>query len=245
MVLSASQFERAWFEARKDLRETGIALLRDVFPLDVLTSLREAAARAFAEIEASVTPPQAYGYLPSAHSFSITALREFGVNGNPELPGLPDLDGFAAMCVDELGGDWAFRPEQCWVRKKFAPHRASPTGYHIQDWHQDGALGVCFPAKRGDRIAMTKLLTYWIPLNDCGADSPGLEFVRGRQAELLHFTELCDSNLRRIFKPESFWSPVLCVGDGLVFSNSVLHRTFVLPGMTRDRLSIEYRVFAS
>ena len=119
--------------------------------------------------------------------------------------------------------------DQSWVRKKFAPHHAPTSGYHLQDWHQDGALGVRFPREPGPAIPMTDLLTCWIPLQECGIDSPGLEFICRRQPALLHFTELHDSALRRRFPPHEFWAPKLEFGDGLVFLNDVLHRTCVRP----------------
>jgi hypothetical protein len=92
-------------------------------------------------------------------------------------------------------------------------------------------------------MPMTELLTCWIPLNPCGRDSPGLEFVRRRQEALLHFTELDDSALRQRFPPQEFWTPELALGDGLVFLNSSLHRTYARPEMRHNRLSVEYRIF--
>jgi len=89
---------------------------------------------------------------------------------------------------------------------------------------------------------MTELLTCWIPLNPCGIDSPGLELVRCRQPALLHFTELDDAALRRRFPPHEFWAPALEFGDGLVFLNSILHRTYAHPEMPHNRLSVEYRI---
>ena len=90
---------------------------------------------------------------------------------------------------------------------------------------------------------MTRLLTCWLPLNPCGADSPGLEFIRRRQDTLLHFTEIIDNNLRQRFEPGEFWAPALELGDVLVFLNGTLHRTHLQPTMEHDRLSIEYRLF--
>ena len=90
---------------------------------------------------------------------------------------------------------------------------------------------------------MTRLLTCWIPLNPCGADSPGLEFICRPQPSLLHFTELGDMALRQRFPQHEFWVPALELGDGLVFLNSVLHRTSARPEMQHSRLSIEYRIF--
>jgi len=142
-----------------------------------------------------------------------------------------------------MGCEWTCNMEQSWVRKKFAPLQAPAPEYHPQSWHQDGALGVRFPLESGPVIPMTELLTCWIPLNPCGRDSPGLEFVRRRQAALVHFTELGDSVLRQRFPPQDFWAPALELGDGLVFLNSILHRTYARPEMRHNRLSVEYRIF--
>jgi len=133
--------------------------------------------------------------------------------------------------------------EQSWVRKKFIPRQAPGPQYHPQGWHQDGALGVTFPMNAGQDVPMTKLVTCWIPLNACGRASPGLEFVRRRQATLLHFTQLDDSTLRQKFSPQDFWAPALEFGDALVFLNGTLHRTYAHPEMQHNRLSVDYRLF--
>jgi hypothetical protein len=91
---------------------------------------------------------------------------------------------------------------------------------------------------------MTKLVTCWIPLDRCGVDGPALEFVRRPQEAVLHFTELGDPAIRQRFPAEQFWAPQLEFGDGLVFLNSVLHRTYAHAGMSQNRLSVEYRVFS-
>jgi hypothetical protein len=60
---------------------------------------------------------------------------------------------------------------------------------------------------------------------------------------LLHFTELDNLALRRRFPPGEFWAPELELGDGLVFLNSVLHRTYMREEMRYNRMSVEYRIF--
>ena len=220
-----------------ELRETGVVVLRDVFATDGLRALREAAARCFEAIEAGDYPVHRY-----SHSVLLGALTDFGCGPEDLLaplnaPGMTDLFSAAP------GGAWSCKMEQSWARKKFAPRNAPSREYFPQNWHQDGALGVQFPLEPGPAIPMTELVTCWIPLDPCGADSPGLEFVRGRQDSLLHFTELDDAGLRRRFPAETFWAPELEFGEGLVFLNSVLHRTHSRPEMARDRMSVEYRIF--
>jgi hypothetical protein len=70
-----------------------------------------------------------------------------------------------------------------------------------------------------------------------------LEFIRRPQGSLLHFTELEDAALRRRFQPQEFCAPDLESGDGLVFLNGTLHRTYSRPEMRQNRLSVEYRIF--
>jgi hypothetical protein len=230
-------------DASPQLREHGVALLRDVFSKDSLHRLSEAAARCFQAIEDEQLPAERYRFNRSSHSVLLAALLDFGCDGADQLTALLSALGLEQLLAEAIGAEWKCNMEQSWLRKKFAPHLAPAAGYHLQNWHQDGALGVSFPQQPGPVIPMTQLLTCWIPLNPCGVDSPGLEFIRSRQKALLHFTELDDAALRLRFSPEDFWAPELELGDGLIFLNDVLHRTFVRPDMQHNRLSVEYRIF--
>ncbi len=180
-----------------------------------------------------------YQFNPFSHSVRLGALRDFGCGDAEELPAAAPGDLFRQA----LGGDWACAVEHSWVRKKFPPGGAPSPHYRAQSWHQDGALGVHFPPEPGPEIPMTALVTCWIPLNPCGLDSPGLEFIRAPLKALLHFTELEDGALRRRFPAEAFRAPELAPGDALVFRNSSLHRTYARPEMHLDRTSVEYRIF--
>lgn len=225
------------------LREQGIALLRRVFAKGSLDALKDAAARCFDAIGTSRSLPERYRFNRFSHSLLLTALTDFGCGGLEELLAPLSTPGLEPLLSKAMGCAWTCNLEQSWVRKKFAPLQASAPEYHPHSWHQDGALGVRFPSVSGPVIPMTELLTCWIPLNPCGRDSPGLEFVRSRQPALLHFTELDDAALRRRFAAQEFWAPELELGDGLVFLNSILHRTYATPDMRHNRLSVEYRIF--
>ncbi len=225
------------------LREQGIALLRGVFAKASLTGLKHAAARCFEAIGAGRSLPERYRFNRFSHSVLLTALTDFGCGGLEELLAPLSATGLEQLFSEAMGSEWICNMEQSWVRKKFVPLQIPAPEYHPHSWHQDGALGVDFPLEAGPVIPITQLLTCWIPLNACGKDSPGLEFVRRRQPALLHFTELDDSALRRRFPPREFWAPELELGDGLVFLNSILHRTYATPEMRHNRLSVEYRIF--
>ena len=227
------------------LHEQGIALLRSRFSIDSLNSLREVAVRCFEAVEAGEVLPERYQFNRYSNSVLLTALTDFGCDP-AELTAPRCSPGLESIFSQFIGDAWSCPLEHSWVRKKFAPVHAPAQNYHLQDWHQDGALGVHFPESASDATAtlpMTQLLTCWIPLDACGVDSPGLELVRGPQPGLLHFSELHDASIRRRFAPGQFWIPELEIGDALIFLNSVLHRTYTHPEMTRNRLSVEYRIF--
>jgi len=228
---------------RKQLEKHGIALLPGVFPLQALAALQSAATACFqkAEGEGWQAFPETYRYNPLSRSVLLTALEDFGCSV-AQLSAPLAIAGLDALVVEVLGGSVACRPEQAWVRKRYAPFHA-PAGYHPNSWHQDGGLGVRFPPQAGPATPMTRLLTCWLPLDPCCGDRPVLEFVRCPLDQLLHYTELDDASLRRQFAPEQFWVPELQPGDGLIFQNGTLHRTFVTPQMSQDRLSVEYRFF--
>ena len=222
------------------LREHGVVLLRGVFPKQPLARLRRAAQRCFRSIEAGSPPlPERHGFNHFSGSVLVSALEDFGCSERtapPAVAGLDDLLTRAMGCTLEC------KREQSWIRKKYAPSRA-PAGHYPNRWHQDGGLGVRFPPEPGPPLPLTPLVTCWLPLESCGRDRPGLEFVRRRLDALLHYTELNDASLRQRFPAADFWRPVLKPGDGLVFLNGSLHRTHVNADMPRDRLSVEYRFF--
>jgi hypothetical protein len=224
------------------LRERGVVLLRDVFDSDSLTQLKTAADRFFQAMGPERSLPERYRYNRFSNSVLLTALADFGCGNGEALQAPLSAPVLRQIFSEATGPAWTCNMEQSWVRKKFAPRLAPNLGHNLQGWHQDGALGVSFPAEPGQVVPMTELLTCWIPLDRCGVDSPGLEFILRRQPALLHFTELDDSALRRRFSPGEFWAPALELGDGLIFLNDILHRTYVHSEMRHNRVSVEYRV---
>ena len=217
-------------------------MLRDAIPARVFSKLQDAAQRCFEIVEGSMALPEAYRFNRFAHSLLLTALSDFGCDPEDLIAPLSATQ-VAPLCSAALQEQWTCAMGQSWLRKKYPSHLLPNAAYRQQDWHQDGALGVTFPAQPGEVIPMTQLVTCWIPLTHCGEKSPGLEFVRRPLHDLLHFTELTDSTLRRRFAPHEFWTPILAPGDALIFLNGTLHRTHVHAGMQQHRLSAEYRVF--
>jgi len=234
-----------------ELEKQGVVVLRNFFAGAALSLLRDAAVRCFQSIGATSSLPDTYRFSVSSNSLLMTGLLDFGCDSEDDLLAPLASPELERLFTQSFNRPWVCNLEQSWLRKKFAPAHVRDREYHLQNWHQDGALGARFPLqpfpqsgpKSGQVIPMTELVTCWIPLQKCGRDAPGLEFVRRRQSAVLHFTELDDAVLRQRFAADEFWAPDLEFGDGLVFLNSVLHRTHVHESMRQDRLSIEYRIF--
>jgi hypothetical protein len=230
-------------EISAELRDEGVVLLRGLFAPEALAGLCEAAGRCFAAIEAGGPVPERYRFSRAAHSVLLTALLDYGIESREALLAPLCAEGLGALYSELVGSGWRCRLEHSWARRKFAPRNAPAAGYHMQDWHQDGALGVQFPPRPGTVVVPTVLAVCWIPLNACGRTSPGLEFIRRRPPGLLHYTELNDAALRQRFEAEAFWAPALELGDAVVFRNDILHRTHAGAEMEDDRMSVEYRIF--
>ena len=92
---------------------------------------------------------------------------------------------------------------------------------------------------------MLNMVTCWISLDSCGLDAPGLELISERLGGLLSPPELRTESLQSRFSAEEFWQPILEPGDALLFRGDIPHRTHVMPEMTKDRTSIEFRLFSA
>lgn len=235
--------ERAFDDPLAELSRCGVVLLRDVLKREFLLPVRAAAERCFEAVEREELVAERCGFNPFSHSVLAAALLEFGCDGWEEFLAPLRVARVEHVITEVMSAGWSCNREQSWVRKKFAALQGVERRPHFQGWHQDGALGIRFPAEPGAAIPMTELLTCWIPLNACGMDSPGLEFIRRPQLDLLHFTELDDVAVRQRFAPRDFWAPELELGDALIFLNGALHRTYAHDKMRRDRISVEYRIF--
>lgn len=190
------------------------------------------------------------GLVPPGQKLAITASSftvEIVLSGK-DLQVLTSLikEGRANRWLgDQLGADFAWDLQHSWVRRQYAPGRY-PRWHAPHAWHQDGALGFDFARTPlpGAKVARPiEMVTCWIALNACGADSPGLEFVTRDLDRLLQPAELTEEAVRRRFSAEDFWRPIFRAGDALLFRGGVPHRTYVDPGMTGDRTSIELRFF--
>ena len=102
---------------------------------------------------------------------------------------------------------------------------------------------------------MRGVLNGWIPLDPgAGRLSPGVEVLRhpGRPGFELAPSDggtgygAISIDRDRVVAEygDNFLAPTFDLGDCLVFSQDVIHRTYVTPQMTQPRVGFEYRVFS-
>ena len=180
-------------------------------------------------------------FVPESSSFRLRALVEL-----PVVVVWSSLSSHVGQhCAHLLASQLSIDADQCWVRRQYPPDCAPPR-HHPHSWHQDGALGVEFPANGSEAIAdeaLLRMVTCWIALTPCGIDAPGLELVTDRVDHILEPTQLTDSAIESRWPPQRRTLPALDAGDALVFSGDVVHRTHVFTSMTQTRTSIELRCF--
>jgi hypothetical protein len=110
------------------------------------------------------------------------------------------------------------------------------------------------PFHQDQTILQSPLLNIWIPLTPCGATAPGLEIVLTNERKILNVIGSPDDEVpverARIdeqlvwatFGAHASWRPLMRVGEGLVFTGTTAHRTYVTEQMTDTRISLELRL---
>jgi hypothetical protein len=233
----------------------GIILCRSILPQDHVTKWKSTVDARYHDLEiarrngdpASITRITGVRecFVPTASSFTIGALSAEG-----SVSDLLDSVsiGIAGKWIKNiLGWRLLYNLDQSWVRRQYAPSRYPPL-HAPHGWHQDGGLKFDFQSYQdGDspRNAVLNMVTCWIALDPCGLDAPGLELITERLGGLLSPGDLQTELLRKRFTSARFWQPALDPGDALLFRGDILHRTHVIPEMTKDRTSIELRFFSA
>jgi hypothetical protein len=89
-------------------------------------------------------------------------------------------------------------------------------------------------------------LTTWVPLVDAGINAPGLQLYP-RPTEVLPTRAdapvFVDDAAVLARYGDQLWSPVVSAGDVMVFNHFILHRTHFTATMTKERQSVEIRVY--
>ena len=211
----------------------------------------------FAHLEGAVTAGVCARWLASIERSYAADKKDFSpYSSSMRLFSIPEIEpdavrtalsgsGLIASCERALGGPVVCDADECWTRRQYAPGNYPPL-HAPHSWHQDGALRFDFHARSGRQPppeAVLDMMTCWIPLTECGVSAPGMELVTRRPEGLVAPADLTDDRVRARFAPQEFWQPVMQTGDALMFRGGVLHRTHVTPTMTKERTSVELRLF--
>ena len=95
-------------------------------------------------------------------------------------------------------------------------------------WHQDGS-----------RLEQTRMLTCWMPLSECGENSPSLQIALGKLNHLYP-----EADLPQIVESRhdlSVWRPCYVPGDVMLFDPFTIHGTHFHDDMSEQRYSLEVR----
>jgi hypothetical protein len=89
-----------------------------------------------------------------------------------------------------------------------------------------------------------EILTLWFPFRYQHGPMPSLEFLPFRSKSHLPCVSVCGID-NEMFEPGVFWRPAYELGDAMLLSGFVPHRTYVETDMTLERTSVDFRFFAS
>ena len=238
--------------ALSSLADSGLALLRGALHPALVRELGEAAGTLYERVERAARNagpagvervlPRGCRFLPTASSLTLAALDE--ESGRDVAGAILRTRLLRSTLVASLDGPFRIDLDQAWLRRQYAPDRAPPL-HAPHGWHQDGALGHDFAAGTEDG-GLLPLVTCWIPLDACGRDAPGLELVARRLLRLFTPLELTPESVlesREVDLARTSRTPSMEPGDALLFASDVLHRTHATRSMSKDRTSVELRVF--
>lgn len=236
--------------AAAEVAQIGSVVLRQVWPLPILARIEFAIAeysrRRAARVLAGTVLPGERMY--STHGVGMfSALVGEGLLTDDILPEMFAGSYYQALC-EAYFEDTAFYvfPK----RLGFRNHDPLTSDRSYIPYHQDSYT-------QDERVP--RVLNCWMPLNPgAGVTSPGLEVVRnpcrpnfprhdfGLRTENAAYDFITIARERIVEDyGEAFLAPAFEVGDGLVFSENVIHRTYVTPAMTQPRINFEFRVFSA
>jgi hypothetical protein len=89
-----------------------------------------------------------------------------------------------------------------------------------------------------------EILTLWFPFRYEHGRMPSLEFLPVKANDHLPTVTRCGID-NDLFHTDAFWRPAYRLGDAMLLSGFVPHRTYIEPGMTQERISVDFRFFGS
>lgn len=236
-------------DAACELAKFGSAVLRGVWSEEQVATLRGAIVafthhRADLIARGNVDP-----LMQHYHATGTTVLTWLIYEGLLDLETLAQMfrgSFYHELCVAYFGDERLYiAPERIGSRAISPPYTAqAPLPFHQDSVEQDPAIG--------------QVLNCWLPLDaGAGLTAPGVQVVRhpGRPKFPLQkrssgatgsrYDAVAIDRAQIVAEyGDNFLAPVLAPGDSLVFSQDVIHRTYVTPQMTGSRIGFEFRVFS-
>ncbi len=224
----------------------GGLVMRGIFNSDEVARAVAGIHRAEAQAERPSTEPDADAwYRPYTHGEGTQTRAMVRKRGGIWLADSPtntaamlDLlgaNGVIGAVADHLGERPLFSLQKSTLRHSLPIN-------NFTGWHQDGSF----------LSADVRTMNVWIALSACGGDrpTPGLEVVPKRMDGILP-TEggfvsisVTPSLIDEIVADTPAYRPLFEPGDGLMFDERFLHRTYLHDKMTEDRYTLECWLFA-
>lgn len=223
------------------LRVYGCVVVRNVVSPSILATIRAAGEPVARRRQAQYQKTE---NLSNARADWVGDLR---YKDMPAPPGAPDMrhyvlyQAFLPTVMPAIAGAYF---KQYGVEMLTLPHVACHMRYQsarvasmASGWHQDGNFTMSMDLGRS--------VQFWLPLDKCGEDAPGMEFIPVGLSGVLPHGDLINAAPATvsIFNPALRFRPVLSPGDVMVFTSESLHGTWSVPEMTQERFNIEFRVF--
>ena len=237
--------------ASRQISELGSAVVRGIWPAEPLQRLHKAISGYCDERRADVVAgrhahPTAKMY--ASHGVGTLAGLIHSGHLGPTFP----IELFRGSGYEQICRDY-HRSERLYCqlnRCGFREHRTELSRKSFIPYHQDSY-------SQDERI--NDVLNCWTPLDPCGRGlpAPGLEVVMNRctpnfprkdfglatENAAYDFITIDRGDIVAAFG-DNFLAETFAVGDCLIFSQDVIHRTYVTPDMTQPRINFEFRVFS-
>ena len=219
------------------LYDCGVALVRGLIPHDIVAEMRRETCEYFKALESGPDTHTKW-FFSTFGNVLLEHLAAYGDGAIVYALQFLTKSALADVLYDYLDTNRITTP----LGYDFVRKHAGSDQKSLSPFHQDS---VAVPVG-------TRLLTCWVPMDDCGLESPGFEVVTKRIDDEFpisetphtnHETSEIDESVVRHAVQGRLWHPVFRTGDVLVFDGLTVHRSFVRPSMTKVRHSVELRFF--
>jgi hypothetical protein len=236
-------------EAAREVAEKGSTVLRQVWPHEQLAVIRAAIVEFTNQRIARIGRGEAGPHEKMYSTHGVGTFAELVASGCLNEGILSEIfrgSYYYKLCSEYFGDDTFYAAPKRLGYRNHDPLESSRSfiPYHQDSYTQDAR----YP----------RVLNCWMPLDPgAGVETPGLEVVRnpcrpnfprhdfGLRTENAAYDFITIARERIVEEyGESFMAPSFEIGDGLVFSENVIHRTYVTPQMTKPRINFEFRVFS-